>query len=357
MPPSTGYAVATASNPASALTDFTLMVDLSTMPALWWSTVDTTDGTKGRTFKDDGVTELAVDWIDFDDTAETGWARIKWSGSLASTGTQKVRIYPPVAANASVAQGDTYGQHNAYASHWAAYWTFDGGDLTDRTSNNVDLTNNGATTGATGKVGEAFDFEFSESDYLDSSSVPATAYPVTVMAWMQAESLPSVNGEDGTLIAIYRSGTFEWLITVQIDDSSTPNNAPVCRTRDAGLATATHGSAMSAATWHFVDAHATSSEVAINLDRGTEVTQAHSETPTNINLTEVGRNLQGGGREWDGLIDDLQVHSVELADAWRDHEHDQTNSQSTFWGTWTWVAAGGIVNLLEGKLARPRRVA
>src|SRR6056297_96504 len=93
------YATATVTNPSSALTDFTLIIDLSTLPQDWWDAVTSSDGTKGRASKGDGTTELACDWIDFDDTAETGLLRVLWSGTLASTGTQEVRIYPPLSGN------------------------------------------------------------------------------------------------------------------------------------------------------------------------------------------------------------------------------------------------------------------
>lgn len=85
--PASNYATATITNPSSSLTDFSLMVDLSRMPANWWSAVNTSDGTKGRAAKNDG-TELATDWINFNNIAHTGWLRVKWAGTLANSGSQ-----------------------------------------------------------------------------------------------------------------------------------------------------------------------------------------------------------------------------------------------------------------------------
>src|SRR6056297_1214654 len=130
------HALATVTNPTSALTDFTLIVDLSTMPASWWSAVSTSDGTRGRVYKGDGTTRLACDWIDFDDTAETGLLRVLWSGTLASTGTQELWIEPPVSGNDAVAADNTYGSDNAYDDDWEGYWPDGGGS--DRTENNND---------------------------------------------------------------------------------------------------------------------------------------------------------------------------------------------------------------------------
>ena len=71
--PATMYSKNTIPNPTSALTNFSVMIDLANMGADWWTANGTeADGTKGRAAKDDG-TELATDWIDFDHAAETGW--------------------------------------------------------------------------------------------------------------------------------------------------------------------------------------------------------------------------------------------------------------------------------------------
>src|SRR6056297_1287987 len=146
------HALATVTNPTSALTDFTLIVDLSTMPASWWSAVSTSDGTRGRVYKGDGTTRLACDWIDFDDTAETGLLRVLWSGTLASSGTQQLWIEPPVSGNATVAADNTYGSDNAYKSSIEAYYPLQS-DGNDRTSNGHDLTEYNSPTYVSGACG------------------------------------------------------------------------------------------------------------------------------------------------------------------------------------------------------------
>ncbi len=143
--PSTAYDIATITNPSSALTDFTLIVDLSRMSTAWWTAVNTSDGTRGRAAKNDGTTELAADWIDFNSTAETGFLRVKWTGTLASTGTQIIRIYPPNTANTAYGASEPYGQYNAYPATDKGIYpvTGDSGTtLTDRTSNGEDGTLN-----------------------------------------------------------------------------------------------------------------------------------------------------------------------------------------------------------------------
>lgn len=139
--PASGYDIATITNPGSALTDFTLMIDLSRMTTDFKTNWNSSDGGRGRASKNDGTTELACDFIDIDHTAKTGWLRVKWSGTLASTGTQKIRIFPPNTANTLYASADTYGSDNAYDAGWEGYYPVFGDTgtiLTDRTSHGED---------------------------------------------------------------------------------------------------------------------------------------------------------------------------------------------------------------------------
>lgn len=348
------HAEATLDNPGAALTSFSLLVDLADMPTEWWSAVDTSDGTKGRVYKEDGTTRLAVDWIDFDDIAETGWIRTLYSGSLATSGTQGLQIQPPEAVNASVADNDTYGADNAYASHWVAYWPLDGGSAADRTVNAHDLTNNGATTGGTGKVGEAYDFEETESDYLSIADGLGLIATVTVIAWGNPETN---TGNDKYAIVIDEAGTANhWLIGGGIETS---DQTPFAVTKST-TAQSVAGTTTLWGTGAFQHLHMrlTSSLIEVILDRDTanKGTSSHSINPDDPLQTQVGRNVGGGGRYWDGLLDDIQVHDTNLTDAWVDHDHKQADDQLDFWnhaGTWTWDsgAAGAAVgvNLIEGE--------
>jgi hypothetical protein len=300
------------------------------MPSSWWAEVDTTDGTKGRAAKDD-ETELATDWIDFDDTAETGWLRVKWSGTLASSGTPVLRIYPPVAANSSYAASDTYGSDNAYDPNWEGYWP-DGGE-TDRTSNGNDGTANGGVTigGATGKVGDATDFDGS-NDYIscaDSASLSVTG-SITLFCWLNIDSAPS---SFYSLIRKRRvtSDSYQFLL----NSSSQPQlfidtGSPVNQT----------GSALSTSTWEHCVGSWDSSNIRVynngSLSGGpTAQTGSMSDTTDTLNI--------GGtdDQSWtvDGRMDDVQLHSTARSADWISHEYDQSNDNATFWGTWTWSAA------------------
>jgi hypothetical protein len=334
--PSSTYDTATLVNPGSSLTDFTLIVDLSRMSAAWWSAVDTTDGTKGRAAKDSGPTELACDWIDFDDSAETGLLRVKWSGTLASSGTQTLRIYPPQSGNASVAASDTYGSDNAYDSDWAAYWPLH--DANDRTSNGYDLTASGGVTvgGATGKLGAATDFDGSD-DRLDyTAGAPVDSDDSLFIAWANPDATNQraliYQDDTGTNGTIYRRLMHSSFMLGNVNDG-------------AGSSTTTwnFNVGVSASTWYMAAYQmntSTSRYVFANDNQGGHDTT--SVTVTGTDRIGIGGAIWGGSY-FDGQMQHVQVHASARSADWIEYEYDQTNDQATFWGTWTNTpVAGGI---------------
>ena len=331
--PATTYDTATLVNPGSSLTDFTLIVDLSRMSAAWWAAVDTSDGTKGRAAKDSGPTELACDWIDFDDSAETGLLRVKWSGTLASSGTQTLRIYPPQAANASVAANATYGSDNAYDSDWAAYWPLH--DANDRTANGYDLTAQGGVTagGVSGKLDAATDFDGTDDGFwiVDTEIV---TNPGTVMAWAN----PDVNSVN---YAVWWAQTSVGTGTRRVLLSFT-----LYRGRETGTSTgeAINFTTVPTSTWSmstFQMASSTSRYTWFDKNKSSQ----NTTDPSIANPTDdlgIGKSTTNDA-PFNGSIQHVQVHSVSRADDWIEYEYDQTNDQATFWGTWTNVpVAAGI---------------
>ena len=137
--PNTSYDIATITNPSGALTDFTLLIDLSRMTNVFKNNWNTSAQGYGRAYKDTGLTELPCDWININHTAKTGWLRVKWTGSLATTGIQKIRIYPPNTGNTQYAVTDPYGRNNTYTNAIAIY-PFDG-DANGRSGNEYALAN------------------------------------------------------------------------------------------------------------------------------------------------------------------------------------------------------------------------
>jgi hypothetical protein len=328
--PTTGYAKQSVTANAS-LTDFTLIVNLSDMPAEWWSVVDTSDGTKGRAAKDD-ETELPVDWIDFDDSGQTGWARVLWSGTLSSVSANTLRVYPPSTDNASVASGNAIGSDNAYDSAWKGYWPLgeavnnDANGYPDRTSNNNHGTGNSmALSAKTGKVGNAADFSGS---YIETTDTNNYSNNITLSAWVKADTLGA-----GDLFVILSGGVADLLI--DFENFVAP---PIFRSRiRAGV---DHpGPVVTTDTWyHAVMAFdgAVANRVKMYLNASEVADQSETGSIANsqkIFIGAYGPNPTVDG-EWDGLIDDAQVHNNTRAVGWIVEEHAQTDDNAVYWGTW-----------------------
>jgi hypothetical protein len=318
--PSTNYATATLVNPTAALTDFTLLVDLSRMPLEWWAAVDTTDGTRGRAAKGDG-TELAVDWIDFDSVNETGWARVKWSGTLATTGSQVLRVYPPKAANAAVAAGDTYGRHAAYDGSWVGYWPLSS-DASDRTSNGYDLTpQNGLSVGgASGKGPGATAFDEAASEYLSRAHLTELdAGFVTAMVWADFQPVSH----------IWNQALGQWDFRIQRRGAS----GVVRMIQPGESANATYAGGLK----HYAGSfnNATDLKMYLNAaDQGAPSVVPGAWTPGTQDVW-VGRAHNTVGNYFTGVIGEAQYHSVVRPPAWVAQEFEQSDDQATFWGTWT----------------------
>lgn len=319
--PSTTYDTATLVNPASALTDFTLMVDLSRLSAAWWAAVGSeTDGTKGRAYKSDGTTELAVDWIDFDSTADSGWARIKWSGTLATSGTQTVHIYPPVTANASAAPGGTYGAYNAYDSNWVDYWPLgDALPAANRISGSGTLADTGGVSDSTGQVGGAKSFDGVNDQLTGTSTSVGTTN--TVLGWFRPV------GNTGNTAPVYANGGCEILArssTWQVYGSSFVGATSLINDTWQHVAVSRNDTA--------------TNEYIINFN-GSAVT---TTTRAFADGTSTARTLSatvGGAVVYTGHMNEVQVHSTNRAAAWIAKEYLQTSDNATMWGSWANVAA------------------
>jgi len=318
------HALATVTNPSAALTDFTLLVDLSDMPANWWSAVDTSDGTRGRVYKGDGSTRLACDWIDFDDTAETGLLRVKWTGTLATSGTQQLWIEPPVTTNATVAADDTYGSDNAYDDVIEAYWPLTS-DANDRTVNGHDGTGEtGITYGAdTGLCGPATDFEGSYAINI-GKPLGDVDFSLTVVFGSGSNTYRRILMAGNR----HRTELCKWATSTEL--RLKPATTDECHTTIANN------------TAYFAQATIDiNTGYSLRLNGGTAVTDTiEDEFDADIDWY-IGRRSYSSEQYWDDWMQHAMLYNVLVSDDWADHEYAQIDDNATFWGSWSWVAAGG----------------
>jgi hypothetical protein len=338
MPPTTPYDYAEPLDPTAVLTDFTLMVDLSRMTADWWAAVNTTQGRRGRAFKDDGVTELACDWIDFDSVGKTGWLRVKFSGSLTDKNDNTIRIYPPNTANSVQLSNAAFGSDNAYDADWR--WYTPGHDLVNRIDSGESMVQDASATSSISTDGKT-----SGSLYYDGVGSSSLAYAeyahgsdlnsgadITLMAWTKftskvasENSYPFRLAESRTSItnAIYSrvdpSGD-RW--RCQIRQIGSPNQI-------SNLYTTTALSGFDGA-WSHLAIHNDGTGQAV-LFNGVQEDSAGGFDPLYAGLDTLTLLDAVIGEQWAG---EYQFHNAKRSQQWIAHEHDQTNDQAAFFGTW-----------------------
>ncbi len=331
---------------AGALVDFSLMVDLSRMPAEWWAAVSS-DGASIRCSKDDGATELAYDLLSWDYGSETGWLRVLWAGTLSAVADQSLRIYPAADEGAGgYLASDTYGQHNAYDSGWALYWPMEedpgGGAVLDRTGNARHGTIGGTPDAATGKAGQALNFVPASTEYVEIQAAAVTDWPMTLMIWADVDNptaeqiliglAASTSNTQYLHFAADTTSKWEWQLRTSPNAGYGNTNFPFC---DGG--TVGNG-------WTHVAARTSSATDHRLFENGVEVasTDVSCAFPSGMNRTTVGRQMRSTPYgSLDGRADEAQIHSAARPDEWIAAEHSQTGDQAGFFGAISWTPAAG----------------
>ena len=112
----TANVVVQSSQVTADLTDFPLLVDLSDLPAGFWSTVSNGGGDI-RVFKADGTTELAREVVSCDTATETGELWVKYAGTLSGSVDTTIQIHADGCALAQVLIDEHKQQHDRCKRH------------------------------------------------------------------------------------------------------------------------------------------------------------------------------------------------------------------------------------------------
>ncbi|MEZ4200044.1 MAG: hypothetical protein R3B69_00340 [Candidatus Paceibacterota bacterium] len=140
------------------LTNYPLYIDLSGLGTTFWSAVQS-DGSDIRVTAGDGQTELPIDLVEIDQTAQTGELHTL-ATSISSSATTTFYVYFGNATATTYAVSDTYGAQNVWADYEAVYHFHDDPavlitDETGRGRNLLPAVGTAATT--TGLIGTALD--------------------------------------------------------------------------------------------------------------------------------------------------------------------------------------------------------
>lgn len=342
--PTTTYDTATILNPAAALTNFSLMVDLSRMSAAWWAAAENTNARRGRAAKDDG-TELPCDWVAYDHASQTGWLRVNWSGTLAGSGTQVLRVYPPVAANSDYTNGSTYGKNNAYDTDWI--WYGPGGSLANQLDATQEMVRITGWPGALSSVGVTtgsiyYDGVGSRGDLQASYQHPSdliSDYPVTIMSWSNCPNWD----ERGTQMSLLVGASDNPGVYPRLQHGSFGGVGGALRSEyNDTLANQARVNTSSGYLvndqWHHFATRMTASAIENYIDADS----AGGGSDSHSILFEAGCDSVTINPQYVGQLGytcEHQVHTADRSLAWIQQEKDQVNDQAAFWGTWTNVPA------------------
>ena len=199
------------------------------------------------------------------------------------------------------------------------HWTLDdgsGGIASDSSSNGNDGTVNGAIWSTNGIVNGALDFDGS-NDYVDLGTLDIPGDKMTISAWVNADTFSHLGGRDARIVS-KATGTSAaahyWMLSTIKSGSST-----VLRYRlktNASTKTLIASTALTTNTWIHVAAVYDGSQMRLYQD-GVEVGSTGNTGTIDQNAAVsawIGQNPDGN-RPFDGLIDDVQIHSRALSAA------------------------------------------
>lgn len=333
--PSTTYDQGTILNPTTSATGVSLLIDMSRFTADYWSAAENTDKRRARFATGDG-TELAFDILEYDHASQTGWARVFWPGTLATSGTQQVRAYPPVSGNSMYLNNNTYGKNNAYPSTLLGYYPLMGNGV-DRSVNDRELTSSGdgnhtySSTG--GKVGGMVSFPRDNSRLSggDGTDIVDT-FPLTLMIWARVDSAEP--HPDHVCISCGDFVPNSFVDTKALLRTDATNRWRMEGTQYGGLSSATVGDQVDD-VWQHVAGIWNSTGDELFVDGVSNNSSLHTTTVEGIRYMMLGAGSSGIS----GDLDQAWFIQDDVGAGWIETEHAQTDDQASFWGTWTNVPA------------------
>jgi hypothetical protein len=341
--------------PASKLeadTDFPIYLDLSRLPAHFHTHVRS-DAGDIRITKDDGLTELPREIVNYDAGADTGEVHTKYSGSFDGTDDVSVYVYYGRSSATDYGRGDTYGQDNVFDDDYVAVihgngnWDGTASEVEDSSSYRNDGSADAGRepTQVTGQVGKAQYYEPTNEDGAklpDSASLDidgSNGISITVI-FKPKNGHASVDGLRGILhkqnnhfsnyaTKVYDVGLFnDGKLYFQTGDGTTNFNAL--------------GSTQT--TWNeqwyhaFADWDGTTNDdtFILSIDNGTpDTTTATSSTiqTNNLKLYMGGRAEAGVGtpRPLDGTIDEIRVSKINRGANRRNNEYNNLMDPASFY--------------------------
>ncbi len=321
---------------SGGVTNFPVYVDLSTMPAQFWAAESGNNCGDIRMFAGDKTTELPREVVTCNTTSKTGEVWFK-APSLSDV-SDSVFYLVFGSGTSDYAVSATFGARNVWTNGYAAvYHLKDGTTLSglDSTSN----ANNGTISNATAVSGEidgAGSFA-SASNASISVGTPASlniTSDFTISAWINPTSFGS--NSRGRIFDKNAGGSTGYEFGM---DDSNVNNGLIL-----GVNTATtqntdyiNSAANSVTTgiWQYAVGTFTASTKAVNfyvngIPKGSGTVNASPSSNSSVTAT-IGRRSSATDRNFDGIIDELEVSTTPRSVAWIQTQYNNQSSPSSFY--------------------------
>lgn len=320
----------------SDLTDFPVYVDLSDLPAGFFTNVDSA-GDDIRVTRSDGTTECAFEVVSISTGSSTGELHFK-ANFISSTSDTSFYIYYGNAAATAYGVADTYGRNAV----WSDYdFVGHGNDLTDATGNgSISRYGGTATENATGKLsGGAFlNNSQNEGHKISGLSPTTTANSAgTIQCWFYVSSDPYTTAfGDWNQLILGWNGTGGERIDLRRSDSAA-NQHKIFSSVNGGsnLSDMANGQDTSISTWYMV--HCVQSDFTNNpLITYVDGVEKGKLTSALSLVNDVGATGTIGIRPDDiygmiGSFDEVRFRVIELSPDWISAEYTNQNTPNTFY--------------------------
>lgn len=308
---------------SSDLTNFPVLLTEDNFLADAFTNSDNGGGDIRFSSDEAGSTQLSCEIVSWDTSGSTAqvWVKIP---TLSYNSDTVFYVWYNNTGQSQPARDAAFGSDAVWTDYEGVYHME--GNFNDSSPNAYNLTNSGATSTSSGKIGGAYDFEDADPD---SASIADASSPnqeltgnQTYQAWIKPESL---NTASETRTIVSRSAASTKHLSVVESGGNT-----VARIFIPGLSDTLKDSstALSAGTWYFINGIYDGSNITIGVNT-TFASDASTGTATDVNgSTYIG--AQSSNQEFDGLIDEVRIAGVGRSNDWLTTEYNNQNSPSTF---------------------------
>lgn len=343
-----GYVLLDPTDPTDgSVNDFSMLIDLTLLPTLWWDEVDDAvgsglDGLDIRATLTDN-TIIPFDLIEIDEANRTGLGVIKLT--QGEGGPSSIRLWAGNASAITVNPCNAYGRYSAYDAAWRGFWP--SGSGTDRTQFVQAMTSVGspASVALGSPVG-------SEATNYDNAS-GTNQYSSVTLNETGDNKVPSSGTFTLMASAVRSEGPNEDMVLMSVQDASSrsgtllhtrPSSTPARLTnRNAYGSEATAGnSATIVPTTAWFQAGTTfGNNTRISyVDANTGSSSTNQTTLTLSDLDTIVIGAETGDsflRGFNGQISLVGLHTVGRGTAWLNY-WNKSLTQSTFWTVNSWTA-------------------